>query len=90
MNVDFGGTAGKNLPLLTRMVAHMQGNDAPIVGFTFFFDGQEPLLFGRQGRTEISFPIDGHSGERISSVVYEQASSSVGIWSIKVCRLYGQ
>lgn len=88
LNIDFGGSGGETLPKLTRIVAHMGGLGAPFTGLMFEFVGKPPRLYGRQGRTEVSFPIDGARGERIAEVTYDRASTSIGIWSLKVCRFH--
>ncbi|KAL2012051.1 hypothetical protein VTN00DRAFT_4769 [Thermoascus crustaceus] len=90
LNIDFGGSGGETLPKLTRIVAHMGGLGAPFTGLMFEFDGQPPRLYGRQGRTEVSFPVDGARGERIAEVTYDRASTSIGIWSLKIRTNFGR
>ena len=90
LNIDFGGAGGQNLEKLTRIVVHMYSRRDAIVGFTFYFIGQKPLLRGRQGNIEISFFINGPEGERISSVSFEDPSKVVGIGLLQVCKVHSQ
>lgn len=85
LNINFGGQRGETLKNMTRIVAHMEDKMAPFVGFMFDFDDKTSALYGRQGRIEVSFVINAVEGERISEVTYEQASNSIGIWSLQVC-----
>lgn len=64
----------------------MQDNAAPLVGLMFYFNGKDPAMYGKQGATEVSFIIDGSGGERIVEVLYERATTSLGIWSLSVRR----
>ncbi|RWQ95132.1 hypothetical protein C8Q69DRAFT_445078 [Paecilomyces variotii] len=82
LNMDFGGEYGEHLQKLIRIVAHMQDNAAPLVGLMFYFNGKDPAMYGKQGATEVSFIIDGSGGERIVEVLYERATTSLGIWSL--------
>lgn len=82
LNIDFGGSRGERLQMLTRITVHMNEPAAAFVGLAFEYD--EYVLFGRQGRLEISFLIDGSNGERISEVTFEQVSTSLGIRSLYV------
>lgn len=84
LNIDFGGTSGEKLSKLMRIVAHMGDKTAPFVGLMFDINGEDCIMYGKRGRTEVSFVIDGAGGERISKVMYEQASTSLGIWSLDV------
>ncbi|KAE8132710.1 hypothetical protein BDV38DRAFT_274913 [Aspergillus pseudotamarii] len=81
--MDFGGNHGQNLAHLTRIVAHIQEYSAPIVGLTFYFDNQDSMHFGRQGRMEVSSFIDGPAGERVVSITYERAATPRGIVSLQ-------
>ena len=83
LNINFGGTDGERLHHLTRIVAHMEDPNSAFVGFAFEFNWGTSL-FGRQGRTEVSFLIDAFGGERISEFTYEQASTTYGISSLHV------
>ena len=84
LNIDFGGSYGSRLGHLTRIVAHMLTAQSPIVGLTFYYDRLDPMHFGRQGMTEVSFLVDGPSGERLRSVTVDRASTSQGIVALKV------
>jgi hypothetical protein len=86
-NIDFGGPSGEKLSKLTRIVAHMEDETTPLVGLMFDINGED-IMYGNRGRTEVSFIIDGAGGERISKVIYEQASISLGIWSLEVCYIH--
>ncbi|GKZ26394.1 hypothetical protein AbraIFM66951_003156 [Aspergillus brasiliensis] len=77
LNIDFGGERGERLARLTRVVAHVSPRPSPIVGLSFYYDGLEPLHFGRQGMIETSFLVNGPNGERIQSVAYEKESGTV-------------
>ncbi|KAJ9272891.1 hypothetical protein DTO212C5_1152 [Paecilomyces variotii] len=90
LNIDFGGPAGQRLGKITRMAAHMKDETAAFVGFTFDYDGDSSILYGRQGRIEVSFVLNAAEGERISEITYEQASSSIGIWSLQVKTNFGR
>ncbi|KAJ9355088.1 hypothetical protein DTO280E4_6602 [Paecilomyces variotii] len=90
LNIDFGGPAGESLGKITRMAAHMKDETAAFVGFTFDYDGNSSILYGRQGRIEVSFVINAAEGERISEITYEQASSSIGLWSLQVKTNFGR
>lgn len=83
LNINFGGTDEENLPNMIRIVAHMDDVHVPFVGLAFDFGGNI-LRFGRQGRTEVSCPINSAGGERIIAVTYEHAPTSDGIWSLEV------
>lgn len=83
LNMNFGGAHGEMLQRLTRIVVHMRDLNEAFVGFAFDYNG-EMSLFGRQGRAEVSFLIDGAKGERISEITPEQASTSLGIRSLYV------
>ncbi|KAL1982089.1 hypothetical protein VTN96DRAFT_1744 [Rasamsonia emersonii] len=84
LNINFGGTRGENLKKLTRIVVHMESRTAAFVGIMFEFDGQTPILCGKQGRTEVSFLISGPTGERISEVIYEQTLAPLGLRSLRI------
>lgn len=86
LNMDFGGTTGNKLGKITRIAAHMEDITAAFVGFTFDYDGDTSTLYGRQGRIEVSFVLNALEGERITVVTYEQASTSIGLWSLEVCQ----
>ncbi|PWY82080.1 hypothetical protein BO70DRAFT_314743 [Aspergillus heteromorphus CBS 117.55] len=90
LNVDFGGVCGQRLPHLTRVVAHMLIQSAPIIGLQFYYDDQQPLKFGGQGLIEISFLVDGPGGERITSATFEQASTVHGIVSLQLQTNHGR
>lgn len=83
LNMNFGGTHGEMLQRLTRIAVHMGNLDASFVGVAFYYNGDMSLT-GRQGRTEVSFLIDGARGERMVEVTTEQASTSAGIQSLYV------
>ncbi|KAJ9292761.1 hypothetical protein DTO271G3_8460 [Paecilomyces variotii] len=68
----------------------MKDETAAFVGFTFDYDGNSSILYGRQGRIEVSFVLNAAEGERISEITYEQASSSIGIWSLQVKTNFGR
>ncbi|PWY71256.1 hypothetical protein BO83DRAFT_417870 [Aspergillus eucalypticola CBS 122712] len=89
LNIDFGGTYGQRLGHLTRIVAHMLTAQSPIVGLSFYYDRLDPMHFGRQGMTEVSFLIDGPSGERIRSVTVDRASTSQGVVALKMLTSFG-
>ncbi|PYI09436.1 hypothetical protein BO78DRAFT_308434 [Aspergillus sclerotiicarbonarius CBS 121057] len=89
LNINFGGVHGRRLTHLTRIVGHMFTSQAPLVGLSFYYDQQDPLHFGRQGMTEVSFIIDGPTGERIERVTYEQASTSQGIVTLHLLSNFG-
>ncbi|KAJ9288696.1 hypothetical protein DTO021C3_3725 [Paecilomyces variotii] len=90
LNIDFGGPAGESLGKITRMAAHMEDETAAFVGFTFDYEGNSSVLYGRQGRIEVSFVLNAADGERISEITYEQASSSIGLWSLQVKTSFGR
>ncbi|KAK2760856.1 hypothetical protein FQN54_002096 [Arachnomyces sp. PD_36] len=89
LNIDFGGSQGERLQTLTRITVHMNEPTVAFVGFAFQYDGYDALLFGRQGRMEVSFLIDGSNGEKISEVTFEQVSASLGIRSLYICTNFG-
>jgi hypothetical protein len=86
LNINFGGEIGEKLQSLTRIIVHIEDMDAAFVGLAFDYNG-ESRLFGRQGKTEVSFPIDGSSGERISDITTQRVPRLSKICSIKVCSL---
>lgn len=78
-NMDFGGENGQLLKDLIRVVAHMVYESRPIIGLEFVYVGGNSKLFGIGGEAEMSFVLDGPSGERIIELTVVEADGIQGL-----------
>ncbi|KAK2785953.1 hypothetical protein FQN51_003761 [Onygenales sp. PD_10] len=68
LNMNFGGGDGSLIFSLTRIVVIQDNFFAPIVGLEFCYADSSSRLYGRWGRVEQSFLINGPGGESIVEV----------------------
>ncbi|KAK2783590.1 hypothetical protein FQN53_009135 [Emmonsiellopsis sp. PD_33] len=77
LNANFGGDDGSLISSLTRIVFSQDDFRAPIVGLEFCYADSSSRLYGRRGRVEQSFLIDGPGGEFIVEVRVGSESSDI-------------
>ncbi|KAK2794439.1 hypothetical protein FQN50_009909 [Emmonsiellopsis sp. PD_5] len=77
LNANFGGGDGSLIFSLTRIVFLQDDFRAPIVGLEFCYADSSSRLYGRRGRVEQSFLIDGPGGEFIVEVRIGSESSDI-------------
>ena len=68
INIDFGGPKGIYLGVFTRITCHMTSNPYPLIGLEIFHADGRSLLYGIAGGCELSFFVNGQTGERIRQV----------------------
>ncbi|KAL4888783.1 hypothetical protein BDV59DRAFT_187778 [Aspergillus ambiguus] len=90
VNIDFGGSGGRLLGLLTKMVVHVRTSPWPITGIEFFYNNGDTRFFGSRGDSEISFYLDGPGGERIHEVCTVNNGLEKGLTGFKVSTTFGR
>jgi hypothetical protein len=92
--MDFGGPKGSLLASLQQIVAIMFGYPSAFLGFRFVYDDGKQVFFGDEiaydnfhGEhhcIDVSFPINGAQGERVSRVEVNYYANGQGLYSIQV------
>jgi hypothetical protein len=101
LNMDFGGYRGRKLGFLNRITAFLEADTGRFKGLKFFYDDLTEVSFGSRHETstgsglgapclELSCPIDGKGGERITKVrvAYNMFAKRRLIQSLKVSTLH--
>ncbi|KAL4915381.1 hypothetical protein BDW62DRAFT_125057 [Aspergillus aurantiobrunneus] len=68
VDLDFGGLGGSLLSRVARVVFYMEYDPSPVLGVKVIYNNGESVLLGGERGCELSFPIDGANGERITTV----------------------